>query len=146
MKNERPLASRIWRREYPSGCFWGVGPKMHNHLFVCDAVLADTQANTSLERLKGIREVLFGLAVSTIRTDKEMMRALWTLDIANRCIHVVLADFPDEAGAEHLVRQSESLFALIQFARRKIAGLRKIPGGAVNAERLVRGSAIAGRS
>ncbi len=146
MKNERPLASRIWRREYPSGCFLGVGPKMHNHLFVCDAVLADTQANTSLERLEGIREVLSSLAVSTIRTDKEMMRALWTLDIANRCIHVVLADFPDEAGAEHLVRQSESLFALIQFARRKIAGLRKIPGGAVNAERLVRGSAIAGRS
>jgi hypothetical protein len=51
-----------------------------------------------------------------------------------------------EAGAEHLVRQAESLFALIQFARSKIAGLHKIPVGTANAERLVRGSAIAGLS
>src|SRR5581483_9928634 len=128
------------------GRFLGKGPKMHNDLFVSDAVVADTQANTSLERLEGIREVLSGLLASTIKTDKEMMRARWTLDIANRCVYVVLADFQGEAGAERLVRQAESLFALIQFARRKIAGLHKIPVGTANAERLVRGSEIAGLS
>lgn len=52
-----------------------------------------------------------------------MLRALWMLDIANRTIQIILADFRTTPDQEQLVRQSEKLVALIEVTRERVTAL-----------------------
>jgi uncharacterized protein with PhoU and TrkA domain len=79
------------------------------------------QSNPALQRLEGIRDVLSTLNLSDMPRLQEIERALWTLDAANKCIRVVLADLERSPGTEQLVRQSDELVAAIGSAREKLA-------------------------
>ena len=79
------------------------------------------QPNPALQRLEGIRDVLSTLNLSEMPRPQEIERVLWTLDAANKCIRVVLADLERSPCTEQLVRQSEELAAAIGIAREKLA-------------------------
>jgi hypothetical protein len=77
----------------------------------------------ALERLAAIRDILSALNVPNLRAPKQMLRALWMLDIANTNIQILLADFRAVPNQEQLVRQSEKLASLIELARERVARL-----------------------
>ncbi|MBW7967911.1 hypothetical protein [Bradyrhizobium sp. BR 10289] len=84
---------------------------------------ASTPAETAVKRLNGIGEVLSGLDVSAIHTQDDMARALWTLDTADKCIRMILAEFRTERTTD-VVREANSLIDLIEAARDEVSGYR----------------------
>ncbi len=81
-------------------------------------------ADIAIKRLDGIEDILSDLNVSGLQTQEEMMRALWTLDMAGKCIGAIMAEFRTEAATEQMVRKSERLINLIELARDEVAGVR----------------------
>ncbi|WP_339029090.1 hypothetical protein WHZ78_01305 [Bradyrhizobium symbiodeficiens] len=90
-------------------------------LFALREIPIAVQPSPALQRLEGIRDVLSTLDLSEMQGPQEIERALWTLDTANKCIRMVLADLQGGPCTEQLVRQSEELVAAIGVAREKIA-------------------------
>jgi hypothetical protein len=87
------------------------------------SIRAKTPAETAVKRLNGIGEVLSGLDIAAIRTQHDMAHALWTLDTADKCIRMILAEFRTERTTE-VARQAKSLIDLIELARDEISGYR----------------------
>ena len=85
------------------------------------SIRASTPAETAIKRLNGIGEVLSGLDVSAIHTQDDMAHALWTLDTADKCIRMILAEFRTERTKD-VVREATSLIDLIEAARDEISG------------------------
>ena len=84
------------------------------------SIQATTPAETAVKRLNGIGKVLSGLDISAIRTQDDMARALLTLDTADKCIRMILAEFRSERSTE-VVREANSLLGLIESARDEIS-------------------------
>jgi hypothetical protein len=82
-----------------------------------------TPAETAVKRLNGIGEVLSSLDISSIHSQDDMARALLTLDTADKCIRMILAEFRTERTKD-VVREAKSLIALIELARDEISGYR----------------------
>jgi hypothetical protein len=97
-------------------------PKVIN-LFKHGHVRTQRPTEPAMERLTAIRDILSVLEVPNVRAPREMLRALWMLDIANTNIQIVLADFRAVPNQEQLVRQSEKLASLIELARERILSL-----------------------
>ncbi|MBR0781296.1 hypothetical protein [Bradyrhizobium iriomotense] len=85
------------------------------------SVRAGTPAETAVKRLNGIGEVLSGLDISAIRTEDDMARMLWTLETADKCIRMILAEFRTER-ATVVAREAKSLTDLIDRARDELTG------------------------
>jgi hypothetical protein len=87
------------------------------------SIRARTPAETAVKRLSGIGEVLSGLDISAIHSQDDMARALWTLDTADKCIRMILAEFRTERTAD-VIRKAKSLIGSIGLARDEISGYR----------------------
>ncbi|MBR0706880.1 MULTISPECIES: hypothetical protein [Bradyrhizobium] len=85
------------------------------------SVRAGTPAETAIKRLNGIGEVLSGLDIAAVRSEDEMARMLWTLETADKCIRMILAEFRTERTTE-VVRQAKNLIDLIDRARDELTG------------------------
>ena len=86
------------------------------------SIRANTPAETAVKRLTGIGEVLSGLDISTIHSQDDMARALWTLDTADKCIRMILTEFRTERATKQVVREAKNLIGLIELARDEISG------------------------
>ena len=88
------------------------------------SIRANTPAETAVKRLNGIGEVLSGLDIAAIHTQDDMTRALWTLETADKCIRMILAEFRTTAAKEQVVGKAKSLVDLIELARDEISNYR----------------------
>jgi RPA family protein len=88
------------------------------------SIRASTPAETAVKRLNGIGEVLSSLDMSTIHTQDDMTRALWTLDTADKCIRMILSEFRTAPAKEQVVREATRLADLIELARDEISNYR----------------------
>lgn len=68
-------------------------------------------------RMQGLANVLSDLDALNLRTQDDMRRALWILDLTNRCVQIILTDFEDDPQIREFVRQAEELTASIERAR-----------------------------
>jgi hypothetical protein len=85
--------------------------------------------NSAKERLEGIWravETFVSGAQLEQLTPNEIARMLLVFDTANQCIRLVLSDFNNDAAINQLIDQSRGINALIETARRRIAGLPTI--------------------
>lgn len=87
-------------------------------------IQANTPAETAVKRLNGIGEVLSDLDISTIHTQDDMTRALWTLDTADKCIRMIVSEFRTAPAKEQVVRKAKSLVDAIELARDEISNYR----------------------
>jgi hypothetical protein len=81
-------------------------------------------SETAIKRLDGIGEVLSALDLAAIRTQSDMTRARYTLDIAEQCIRAVLSEFRTETASEQVAHKSEDLIDMIEHARDELLGSR----------------------
>jgi hypothetical protein len=88
------------------------------------SIRANTPAETAVKRLNGIGEVLSDIDISAIHTQDDMTRALWTLDTADKCIRMILAEFRAAPAREQVVRKAKSLVDAIELARDEISTYR----------------------
>ena len=88
------------------------------------SIRTQTPADAAAKRLDGIGHVLSDLDLSTIQTQGDMTRALWTLDAAAKCVRAVLAEFHAQPATEQLVRKSRTLIDLIEQARDEVLNHR----------------------
>lgn len=87
------------------------------------SIQAKTPAETAVKRLNGIGEVLSDLDIPAIHTQDDMARALWTLDTADKCVRMILAEFRTERSKD-VVRKAKSLIDLIEVARDEVSAYR----------------------
>ncbi|UWU73706.1 hypothetical protein N2603_26920 [Bradyrhizobium huanghuaihaiense] len=85
------------------------------------SVRSGTPAETAVKRLNGIGEVLSGLDIAAVRSEDEMARMLWTLETADKCIRMILAEFRTERTTE-VVRRAKNLIESIDRARDELTG------------------------
>jgi hypothetical protein len=71
--------------------------------------------------LNGIGEGLSGLDISAIHSQDDMAHALWTLDTADKCIRMILAEFRTERTKD-VAREATRLIDLIEAAHDEISG------------------------
>jgi hypothetical protein len=88
------------------------------------SIRANTPAETAVKRLNGIGEVLSDLDISTIHTQDDMTRALWTLETADKCIRMIVSEFRTAPAKEQVVRKAKSLVDAIAHARDEISNYR----------------------
>ncbi len=88
------------------------------------SIRANTPAETAVKRLNGIGEVLSDLDISTIHTQDDMTRALWTLETADKCIRMIVSEFRTAPAKEQVVRKAKSLVDAIEHARDEISNYR----------------------
>ena len=88
------------------------------------SIRANAPAETAVKRLNGIGEVLADLDISAIHTQDDMTRALWTLETADKCIRMVLAEFRTAPAKEQVVRKARSLVDAIELVRDEISNYR----------------------
>lgn len=88
------------------------------------SIRANTPAETAVKRLNGIGEVLSSLDISTIQTQDDMTRALWTLETADKCIRMIVSEFRTAPAKEQVVRKAKSLVDAIEHARDEISNYR----------------------
>lgn len=85
------------------------------------SIRASTPAEAAVKRLSGIGEVLSGLDISAIQTQNDMTRALWTLETADKCIRMILAEFRTAPARDQVIRKARCLVDLIELARDQIS-------------------------
>jgi hypothetical protein len=74
-------------------------------------------------RVQRLATVLSELHAANLRTKDDVHGALWTLDLTNRCVRVILSDFKDDPCSRELIRQAEELTASVKRARRMVLHL-----------------------
>ncbi len=79
---------------------------------------------SAARRLEAIGGVVSSLDVAGIASRDEMTRVLCILELANKCIRIVLDEIRGTFGRDQLIEQSERLMQLIEVARNKVASLR----------------------
>lgn len=87
------------------------------------SIRARTPAETAAKRLNGIGAVLSGLDVGSVRNAADLAHALWTLETADKCIRMILAEFRTEHAPE-VARQAKALMGLMDSARDELTGFR----------------------
>ncbi|MCK1383436.1 hypothetical protein [Bradyrhizobium sp. 21] len=85
---------------------------------------ARTPSEAAAKRLDGIGHVLSDLDLAGVRTQDDLTRTLLTLDIADKCIRSIRAEFRTEVASDRLARKAENLTALIERARDELTGCR----------------------
>ena len=76
------------------------------------------------KRLEAIGEVVSSLDVAAIQSREDMTRALCALELANKCIRVVLDEVQGHSMRDHLIGESGRLIDMIKAARQRVADLR----------------------
>ncbi|RZN10295.1 hypothetical protein CWO91_13970 [Bradyrhizobium genosp. SA-3] len=74
-------------------------------------------------RIQGLTILLAELHGASLRTQDDMRRALWILDLTNRSVQLILSDFKDDPNIQELIRQAEELTASVEEARRMVQHL-----------------------
>lgn len=74
-------------------------------------------------RLEAIGKVVSSLDVAAIQSREDMARALCALELANKCIRIVLDEVQANSLRDQLIGESERLIDMIKTARRSIADL-----------------------
>lgn len=87
-------------------------------------IRADAASLALAKRLEAIGSVVSSLDVSKLENREEVTRALCILELANKCIQVVLSEIQGSFVRDSLIDQSESLIKLIDLARSKVASFR----------------------
>jgi hypothetical protein len=78
----------------------------------------------AVERLTGIQDALDKLDTANVCSLADASRTLNALEVANKCIRIVLNDFRDVPATKDLIDQSAALNSLIEKARDQVAALR----------------------
>ena len=73
--------------------------------------------HAAVVRLDGLTDVLSELDGENLRTEDDLRRALWILDLANQCVRIILRDFADDTNIPQLARRAEELTASVAEAR-----------------------------
>ncbi|WP_152621642.1 hypothetical protein [Bradyrhizobium japonicum] len=73
--------------------------------------------HAAVVRLNELTSVLSELDGENLRTQDDMRRALWILDLANQCVRIILRDFADDPNIRQLDRKAEELAASVKEAR-----------------------------
>jgi hypothetical protein len=98
-------------------------------------VATDPSPNTSqtdstscavAKRLGAISGVVSSLDVTGIRSREDATRALYVLELANKCIRVILREVHGTFAKNALIDQSDRLLDLIDVARSKLVSLRLV--------------------
>jgi hypothetical protein len=80
-------------------------------------------------RLQGLTNVLSDLHGVDLQSQQDMRRALWILDLTNRCVQIVLSDFKDDPSILELTRQAEELINSVATARQMVDQLGSVLHG-----------------
>lgn len=78
------------------------------------------QEHPAVARLQGLTNVLSEMHGIELQSQDDMRRALWILDLSNRCIQVVLSDLHNDPCISDLIRRAEELTASVERARRMV--------------------------
>jgi hypothetical protein len=81
-------------------------------------------------RMQGLTTVLSDLDLN-LQSQDDMRRALWILDLTNRCVRIILTDFKDDPHIGELIRQAEEITASIERARCMVQNLGRLPAPGV---------------
>lgn len=87
---------------------------------------ADATSRAVAKRLEAISGVVSSLDVTRIRSSEDATRALYILELANKCIRVVLREVHGTFAKNALIDQSDRLIELIDVARNKLVNLRPV--------------------
>ena len=74
----------------------------------------------AVRRLQGLTNVLSDLHEVDLQSQQDMRRALWILDLTNRCVQIILSDFKDDSSILELTRHSKDLIDGIARAREMV--------------------------
>ncbi|MDE2378835.1 hypothetical protein [Bradyrhizobium sp.] len=82
-----------------------------------------TREHPAVRRLQGLTRLLSEMDGMTFQSEEDMRRALWILDLANRCVRVILSDFHDDPCISELIRQAEELVGAVERTRSMVDDL-----------------------
>jgi hypothetical protein len=71
-------------------------------------------------RLQGLATVMSELNEMNLQSQDDMKRALWVLDLTNRCIKVILSDFRDDPSIGKLIERARELTDSVETARQMV--------------------------
>lgn len=74
----------------------------------------------AVRRLRGLTNVLCDLHAAHLQSQQDMRRALWILDLTNRCVQIILTDFKDDPSIGELTRHADDLITSIASARQMV--------------------------
>lgn len=77
-------------------------------------------SHPAVRRLQGLTIVLSDLNEADLQNQQDMRRALWILDLTNRCVQIILSDFKDDPSTPELTRHAEDLLDGIARARQMV--------------------------
>jgi hypothetical protein len=81
-------------------------------------------------RLQGLATVMSELNGMNLRSQDDMKRALWILDLTNRCIKIILSEFRDDPSINELIKRAGELADSVEGARRMVHHLGSSPSSA----------------
>ena len=77
-------------------------------------------SHPAVRRLQGLTIVLSELHEIDLLNQQDIRRALWILDLTNRCVQIILSDFKDDPSILVLTRHAEDILDGIARARRMV--------------------------
>ncbi|MBR0789409.1 hypothetical protein JQ631_10035 [Bradyrhizobium manausense] len=80
----------------------------------------------AVTRLHGLAAVLSDLDTIDLQSKDDLRRALWLLDLTNRCIQIILSDFSKDPCISELANRAEDLTAAIERARQMVRELDQV--------------------
>ncbi|MBR0994631.1 hypothetical protein JQ580_28370 [Bradyrhizobium japonicum] len=83
-------------------------------LFATRETPPERLAHPAVRKLQSIAQSVSTMDMSTLQTPDGLMRAAWTLDLANQCIRIILADFRGDPEVDHLIEIAGRLTASIK--------------------------------
>ena len=87
-------------------------------------------SHPAVRRIQGLTNVFSELREVDFQTQHDMRRALWILDLTNRCVQIILSDFKGDASILELTRQAEELINSVERARQAVDRLGSTLHGA----------------
>ncbi|TPQ37302.1 hypothetical protein C2U70_11305 [Bradyrhizobium guangdongense] len=93
---------------------------------------ASAESLAAAKRLQAIGDVARSLDAASIKSREDAIRALCVLELANKCIRIVLRESQGNMPRNALIEQSDRLIALIDTARTELGKLDRnlvaVPG------------------
>lgn len=87
-------------------------------------------SHPAVRRIQGLTNVFSELREADLQTQHDMRRALWMLDLTNRCVQIILSDFKEDASILQLTQQAEELINSVERARQVVDRLGSTLHGA----------------
>lgn len=87
-------------------------------------------SHPAVRRIQGLTNVLSELREADLQSQHDMRRALWILDLANRCVQIILSDFKGDPSIIELNRQADELIDSVERARQMVDQLGSVSPGA----------------